>query len=1263
MAGRLQENITQVYASGCYATLSTVAHDYSTDGLRIQSSKDGRTTYNATYMGNLRVSETDETGIVRSYTYDALDRLETETKHGVNGQSDIVTTYNRTLGGLDCGCDAELVTTVSAGGLSLSTRVKKDQAGRITESMDTAGLMTTYAYTNGGRTVTVLKPNTATEIRESYLDGQTKRVTGSGVIAQHYTYGVDAGGAQWSKANQVSANSPRWTKSTTDFLGRSWKTEQPGFGSGVVVTSLSTYNTLGQLATQTTETLGGTAATAPRTTTYTYDALGNVTATATAYGSESPVTTLAEERYVLENGKWFSQSRQQVQYVENGSTKTVTIGLNKQQVGGFTGSTIAHSESFAGPFDANGDSVNKTVQSTTLNRSTQTVVSTALYPTSEQPAIQVTIGGLLASSVSPTHGGATLYQYDALGRQTGQKEARHSNYSTITFNAQGRVAAITDAAGHATTYTYYGNGTVGAGQLHQETDALGQTTFHQYDLLGREIYTWGSATYPVAQGYDAYGQQNLLRTFRDTNANFAGASFPTGANGDTTTWSYDEATGVLLQKTYADGKGPSYDYFADGKLKTRTWARKDANDNPLTTIYTYAPKGELAQVDYSDDTPDVSYTYNALGQQTSITDGAGTRIFSYNATSLNLIAENFAGTINGTLHRTHDAYNRPTGYALVGASLATPSPDEEVLTAATYGYDSHGRFAQVTGNAVPSGAPSIAHSLSPLAFSYARVANSDLISTVTGPAHTVTNTYETNRDVLLSKQNATLSNAVVSQFDYSVNSIGQRTSRSQTGTAFTAASTDTFAYNDRGEVIGSTNSLNSVLDRAYAYDPIGNRLTTTEGTETKSYTANSLNQYLSVTSASSVVNPTYDADGNMLTDGEGKAYAWDGENRLIQVTLPNSEIVRYSYDGQSRRVKREHISFVATETTTYLYDDWNVIAEWHSPTSDLGLLTSRIWGLDLSNGLQGAGGVGGLLASIAHSPSPIASFSSYDGNGNVCELLDSAGAAKAHYEYDAFGKETFVVGDWAQENTYRFSTKPWDAITGLNYYGYRFYQAKNGKWVNRDPLGEAGGINLYVFVVGNPLGFYDYLGLDWKEDQYGYPHYGRDPIYGSIPDWRWRGPNPPYDPDMKPPWKEIGDEIVVKRFKEKISKDEKCHCLDKKTFKEKFGEEHPILGTFTTTVTTRAYCESANFGLSACLIASESSESNSTSYRTRFRPKGGVSWNDLYHQDMDWSFKSAMVSVKHEYEGGSCKYYIETKYEYKRNPEASSIYIGGGIVW
>mgnify|MGYP000928638826 CR=1 FL=1 len=643
------------------------------------------------------------------------------------------------------------------------------------------------------------------------------------------------------------------------------------------------------------------------------------------------------------------------------------------------------------------------------------------------------------------------------------------------------MAAITDAAGNTTSYTYYGNGTVGAGWLHQETNALGQTTFHQYDLLGRETYTWGSATYPVAQGYDAYGQLNLLRTFRDINANFAGTNFPMGANGDTTTWTYDEATGVLLQKTYADGAGPKYTYYADGLLKTRTWARKDANNNPLTTTYTYTPKGELAQVDYSDATPDVSYTYNALGQQTSITDGAGTRTFSYDPTSLNLVAENFAGTVNGTLHRTHDAYNRSTGYALANGA------GDDLLTAATYGYDNRGRFSQVNGETVPTGAPSIAHSLSPLTgpFTYARVTNSDLIGTVTGPAHTVTNTYETNRDILLSKENATLSNSIVSQFAYSVNPIGQRTSRTQTGIAFTAPSTDTFSYNDRGEVIGSISSLNSVLDRTYAYDPIGNRLTATEGTETKSYTANGLNQYTEISTFSPeplASNLTYDDDGNMLTDGEGKTYTWDGENRLIEVALPNSEIVRYAYDGQSRRVKREHLSTAATETTTYLYDGWNVIAETKQIGSSDPELKTHIWGLDLSDDLQGAGGVGGLLASIARDSSPAVAYFTYDGNGNVSELLDGQGSIKAHYEYDAFGKETLAVGAWAQENTYRFSTKPWDPVTDLNYYGYRFYQSKKGRWINRDPVEEDGGNSLYVFVNNDGVSGIDVLGLQSPKD-------------------------------------------------------------------------------------------------------------------------------------------------------------------------------------
>jgi RHS repeat-associated protein len=80
----------------------------------------------------------------------------------------------------------------------------------------------------------------------------------------------------------------------------------------------------------------------------------------------------------------------------------------------------------------------------------------------------------------------------------------------------------------------------------------------------------------------------------------------------------------------------------------------------------------------------------------------------------------------------------------------------------------------------------------------------------------------------------------------------------------------------------------------------------------------------------------------------------------------------------------------------------------------------------------------------------------------------------ARYEYDPYGNNALdplnaaQSGTYAATNAFRFSTKPFDAETGLSYFGYRYYAPGMGRWVNRDPIGEGGGINLLSAVDNDP---------------------------------------------------------------------------------------------------------------------------------------------------------------------------------------------------
>jgi RHS repeat-associated protein len=87
-------------------------------------------------------------------------------------------------------------------------------------------------------------------------------------------------------------------------------------------------------------------------------------------------------------------------------------------------------------------------------------------------------------------------------------------------------------------------------------------------------------------------------------------------------------------------------------------------------------------------------------------------------------------------------------------------------------------------------------------------------------------------------------------------------------------------------------------------------------------------------------------------------------------------------------------------------------------------------------------------------------------------------ALVAHYRYDPFGRIFYQSGTLASANVYRFSSKEWFQSPGLYYYGFRFYDPLTQRWLNRDPIGERGGLNLYRLGLNDPLNRLDTDGLD-----------------------------------------------------------------------------------------------------------------------------------------------------------------------------------------
>jgi RHS repeat-associated protein len=124
--------------------------------------------------------------------------------------------------------------------------------------------------------------------------------------------------------------------------------------------------------------------------------------------------------------------------------------------------------------------------------------------------------------------------------------------------------------------------------------------------------------------------------------------------------------------------------------------------------------------------------------------------------------------------------------------------------------------------------------------------------------------------------------------------------------------------------------------------------------------------------------------------------------------------------------------------------------------------------------MEGAGGIGGLLG-MKDGTNTAYYFA--DGNGNIAALYGEQGESRAVYQYDGFGNKVASSGSMSESNPFQWSSKYFHQPSGLVAYEFRFYSSTLGRWINRDPIEEAGGINLYGFVGNDAVDKFDPLGL------------------------------------------------------------------------------------------------------------------------------------------------------------------------------------------